>query len=123
MKFLCFGLAWFAGLIVGAVAPITIITFAIPFTYEMKRKGVLRSTAPATRYIVSFVLLLGLFVAASWAMWHFFPKYIWGYVIGVLLIVLPKVRLSGRTATNVDTFFKDNAEHVDQEALSRYLAL
>ena len=124
-RFVCFGVAWFAGILAGAwlLAPVIIILmFGIPFTYEMKRKGVLTSTAPAKRYVVSFVLLLGLFGLVSWSMWYLFPEYLWGYIVGVALTVLPNFRKCGRTEANVTEFLETNGEYVDQEALARYLA-
>ncbi|MHC4091987.1 MAG: hypothetical protein ACYSVY_17255, partial [Planctomycetota bacterium] len=61
-------------------SPIIILVFGIPFTFEMKRQGVLTSTSPVGRYLVSLFLLLGLSAVVSWGVWHFFPAYVWGYV-------------------------------------------
>ena len=125
MQLIYFALAWFAGIAAASFLlgpPIIIVFFGIPFTYEMKRKGVLTSTAPATRYIISFVLLMTLFAAMSWAMWHFFPRFIWAYAVGVLFTIVPRLRACGRTELNIAEFFEAQAEDVDQDALARYLS-
>lgn len=124
MTFVYILIAWVVGIIASSfllVPPIIILAFGIPFTYEMKQAGVLTSIAPASRYTVSLVLLLALFVLASWAIWHFFPRYIWGYIVGVVLTLFPNLAKCGRTEANVSEFFQTNAQYVNQDAMRRYL--
>lgn len=124
MTILCSILAWFVGIVAAAfllAPPIIIAVFGVPFTYEMKRKGILTSTAPARRYFVSLFLLLGVFALITWGVWHFFRAYTLWYVIGVLLALLPSLRKCGRSRTNVAEFFQTNARYVDEDARSRWL--
>lgn len=116
--------AWVGGLVIGAfllVQSIIILIFGLPFTFEMKQRGVLTSATPAWRYLVWLILLGVLFVAASWVVWHFWPKYIWGYGVGVGMALLLGVGRCGHNEANVTDFFRTNAKYVDQEALARYL--
>jgi hypothetical protein len=122
---LCIILAWFVGIAAAAVLlapPIIIVVFGIPFTYEMKRNGVLTSTVPARRYLVSFVLLLGVFALITWGVWAFFRAYSLWYVIAALLTLLLNLRKCGRSRVNVAEFFQTNAKYVDKDALSRWMA-
>jgi hypothetical protein len=117
-------LAWFVGVFAAAfllASPIIIVVFGIPFTYEMRRQGILTSTAPASRYFVSFFLLLGLFGFSTWGVWHFFPAYIWGYVVGVAVTLLPSLRKCTRNEANMTDFFETNAEYVDKDAFSKWV--
>ena len=68
-------MAWIFGVVAAAfllAPPIIILVFGIPFTYEMKREGVLTNALPAARYFLSLFVLLGLFAVVSWGVWHFF---------------------------------------------------
>jgi hypothetical protein len=115
--------AWFVGIVAAAfllAPPIIIVAFGIPFTYEMKRNGVLMSTAPVSRYAVSFCLLLSIFAGLTWAVWHFVPSYLLWCGIGVVLSLVPGLRKCGRNQANIEDFFKMNAKYVDREAFSRW---
>ena len=116
-------LAWLVGIVAAAfllAPPIIILVFGIPFTYEMRRKGILTSSAPASRYLVSFFLLLGLFGLVTWLVRHFFPAFIWGYVVGVVVTLLPSLRNCGRNEANMMDFFEANAEYLDGDAFSEW---
>jgi len=124
LTILYISLAWFVGIVAAAILlaqPIIILVFGIPFTYEMRRKGILTSTAPVSRYTVSLFLLLGLFGLVTWAMWHFFPAFIWGYIVGVVLTLLPGLRKCGRNQANISDFFEVNDEYVDRRAFIAWI--
>lgn len=117
-------MAWVFGVVAAAfllAPPVIILVFGIPFTYEMKREGILTNTLSAGRYFVSLFVLLGLFGVVSWGVWHFFPAYTWGYVVGLVLTLVPSLRKCGRTQANITEFFDTNAEHVNKDALTRWM--
>ncbi len=117
-------LTWVVGIVAASfllAPPIIILVFGIPFTYEMKRQGVLTGSSPAGRYLASLFLLLGLFVVVSWGIWHFFPAYVWGYVVGLVLTFVPSLRKCGRTQANIADFLATNSECLDKDALARWM--
>lgn len=117
------GLAWLVGMFAAAfllAPPVIILVFGVPFALELKRKGVLTSAAPAVRLVVSFFLLLAEFGLVSWAVWHFFPKCMWVYAVGVGLTLLPGLRKCGRTEANMKDFFDSNTEYINKEALAAW---
>jgi len=116
-------LAWLVGVVAAAFVlapPVIILAFALPFTFEMKGRGVPRSAAPALRYFISFVLLITLFGFLSWAIWHYLQGYFWGYGLGVTLTLLPSLRKCGRTPTNIAEYFETNDEYVNKDRLAHW---
>src|SRR2546428_4732064 len=86
LTFLWFSLTWVIGIVAGAfllAQPLIVLFFGIPFTARLKRLGVLKSNVPFVRYLVSLVVLLGLFVAATMGVQSWLHDYIAGYYIGV----------------------------------------
>jgi hypothetical protein len=111
----------FVGAFAGAflvIPPIIIIVFGIPFSNEMKLAGILKSTAPVKRYISSLVVLTSLFAILSWVMWHSFADYLWTYMLGISLTVIPNLRKCGRTDVNVAEFIESNAGDIDRQNLA-----
>jgi hypothetical protein len=118
------GIALVAGFIVGVlslVQPLIILVFGIPFTLEMRRKGVLTSTAPVIKYLLALLVLLGVLVFTSWAMLYWFPRYAVGYAIGAGAALVFAVGKCGRTPANMRDFFRDNARYMDEEVMQRYI--
>ena len=121
MKFIYLILAWVAGTFVASFffwQPVIILVFGIPFTFHLKRLGVVTSTRPVFRYTVSFVILTSLLVLSTWAMWHYASKYIWGYVLGFVLTFPGAFQKCGRTPANVREYYETNSEYIDQDALN-----
>ena len=121
-------IVWFlAGVIAGVLAgafllvqSLIVVFFGIPFAARLREKGALLSWAPVRRYVVSLLLLLGLFAVVTWAVWHFAPgKSGWGYALGLAMTVLPGLGHCGPTANNVSDFMESNGEFIDPSALSR----
>ncbi len=115
--------AWITGSLVASFLfwpPVIILVFGIPFSIELKRLGVLTSTKPAWRYAISFVLLMSLFALASWAMWTYVPKYIWGYIIGIVITLPYGFKNCGRTPANLRDYFESNKDCIDRAALEAF---
>lgn len=125
MELIYYFLAFFVGVFCAAwtIAPmIIIITFGIPFTFEMKKIGVLVSLAPAKRYLISFVLLFAVCSSVSWVIYNFFPNQFFVYISGGFLAILFNLRRLGRNEDNASDFFRANKQFLNKNELGRYLA-
>lgn len=125
MYYVWLAIFWTIGTILSSfllIPPLIILFFGIPFTIELRRKGIITTLVPVYKYLVSLILLSGLFLLATWAIWNYFPQYFWAYAVGVLIILFSGIGKCGRNKDNIEDYLTNNAEFIDQEKFQRIFA-
>lgn len=103
------------------IPPLIVLFFAIPFTIELKRKGIVHSFAPAYKYLVSFILLFGLFLIIIWAVWSY-TNYFLAYLIGIAIILPSGLKKCGKNPDNLNEYLITNSDYINNEKLREHYA-
>jgi hypothetical protein len=119
MEIVFFIVSWVVGGLVGAftLGQVFILArFGIPTAFRWYKQGWLTGPAPVSRYIISLILLTGVFVAVSWVATRFFPEYVTGYWIGVGITAFFGLAKSGTTTDNLADFVQSNVAYINHAA-------
>ena len=120
MEILFFILAWIVGGVVGAFTLgqiFILVRFGIPTAFHWYKNGWLTAPAPVSRYIISLIFLIVVFVVAAWIVARFFSNYATAYWVGVGITALFGLAKSGATNDNLVDFIQSNMAHINQAAL------
>jgi hypothetical protein len=115
-----FFLAWFIGIITGALClaqPLVIIRFAIPLTLRLKKLGVLLDSKPLYYYCLSLVVLPVLLCLISWGIHSWLPDAVLGYWVGVVMTLWLARGKCSANADNIQDYLRTNVSSIDAEAL------
>lgn len=116
MEILFFIVAWVVGGFVGAftLGQVFILArFGIPTAFRWYKNGWLTAPAPVSRYIISLIFLIVVFIVVTWIAVRFFPKYVTGYWIGVGITAFFGLAKSGATNDNLADFVQSNMAYIN----------
>ncbi len=116
MDTLFFIVAWVVGGFVGAftLGQVFILArFGIPTAFRWYKNGWLTAPAPVSRYIISLIFLIIVFIVVTWIAVRFFPKYVIGYWIGVGITAFFGLAKSGATNDNLTDFIQTNMAYIN----------
>lgn len=116
MEILFFIVACVVGGFVGAftLGQVFILArFGIPTAFRWYKNGWLTAPAPVSRYIISLIFLIVVFIVVTWIAVRFFPKYVTGYWIGVGITAFFGLAKSGATNDNLADFVQSNMAYIN----------
>lgn len=119
MEILFFIVAWVVGGLVGAFAlgqVFILARFGIPTAFRWYKSGWLTAPAPVSRYIISLIFLIVVFIVVTWIAVRFFPTYATGYWIGVGITAFFGLAKSGATNDNLADFVRANMAYINHAA-------
>ena len=123
MLFIWICVTWMVGIFAGAVfllQPLIVLFFGIPFTFRLRRLGVLRGSGPLLAYCVSLIVLPLIFAGITWGVYALLPRAASGYWVGVAITTLIGLGKCGANPTNIQEYLKSNANQIDGEALRQH---
>jgi hypothetical protein len=115
IDFLLFALAWIVGGAIGAftvVQSLIIVRFGIPLAVHLNNKGAMSNYAPVRRYIISFLFLSLVLAISSVAVFSFFPRYIFPYLLGLTITFLWGNNAARLNKDNLADFLQSNAKYL-----------
>lgn len=124
MELLFFIVAWVVGGLVGAFTlgqVFILVRFGIPTAFRWYKSGWLTGPAPVSRYIISLIFLIIVFIVVTWIAVHFFPKYVIGYWIGVGITAFFGLTKSGATNDNLTDFVQTNTAYINHAAADEFV--
>src|SRR3990172_8264148 len=116
MEMLFFVVTWVVGGFVGAFTlgqVFVLARFGIPTAFRWYKNGWLTAPAPVSRYIISLIFLIVVFIVVTWIAVRFFPKYVTGYWIGVGITAFFGLAKSGATNDNLADFVQSNMAYIN----------
>ncbi|MCC9604688.1 hypothetical protein LOC68_26760 [Blastopirellula sp. JC732] len=119
--FFFFGLTWFIGTIAGffLLQVLIVLFFAIPFTLKLMRAKAIKGSKVLGNYLISLLVIPGIFALITWAVYSWLPNYALAYWIGIAILVASGIGKYGENQANVADYMKTNWREVDVTALHK----
>lgn len=117
------GIAFLIGLAAGAlllVQSFIVLFFGIPFTFRLRRLGIMSGRGPIASYCVSLLLLPLIFAGACFGMLSWFPHNMTAYWVGASWAFVLGMFRCGANTTNIKEYIESNANDIDITELSKH---
>jgi hypothetical protein len=118
MNILPFGLGFIVGMLVTSFTVIPcliILVFALPHTAKLKKQGLVKPQSDIVKnYLISLVLLMGIFTIAIALITFFAPSLTIGFVVAIVITVLLGSGNLGENESNSSEYLTKNQQYLDE---------
>lgn len=112
MNWLYLFVSYFIGMFVFSFTVIVIFTilfFGMPATKKLEKLGLMKKENKIVRgYIISLVILSVIFVAITWAVFHYFPNQFVGFLVGCGFSFVFGIGKIGKNKNNISDYVQSN---------------